>query len=227
VFAVFGTKVHACPCVPADGWYAFGVMQPAPAASPRDRFAEITAASVRTTSDPADRLVEVEALIRTMNRECIAVDRNTLMERDLLRQRIAREAEDHVAPGPCSRAAIEPAPVMCEGCDVQVANIDLLDCTMRCTACRAKIGLPPIAAAAPADPLHAVIDGVPLRQLLKNDVGRRRENVWSAMRCAPTPAQRAAVSAHWSAELRAKVEAGQRADAERATSVVLDCAEDL
>lgn len=38
-----------------------------------------------------------------------------------------------------------------------------------------------------------------------------------------TDAQRAAISAHWSAQLRAKVEAGKRRDAERAVRVVVEC----
>lgn len=83
------------------------------------------------------------------------------------------------------------------------------------------------AAPEPPDPLDVKYDGVALRVLLEIDVCRRRESAWHAMRNGLTDAQRAAVSAHWSAELRAKVEAGKRADAARATSVVLDCAEEL
>ena len=122
---------------------------------------------------------------------------------------------------------IDEPPASCEGCNAQVANIDLLDCTMRCTACRARVGLPPIGAAtASPDPLDAVIDGVTLRDLLNVDAWARAEASSEARydRQRWTPAQRAAVSTHWAAELRAKVEAGKRADRER---VVLDCAEEL
>ncbi len=63
------------------------------------------------------------------------------------------------------------------------------------------------------DPLDAVIDGVPLRTLLQDDGLRRRENRAAMARCrVATPAQRAAVSAHWSAELRAKVAASAERD---------------
>lgn len=64
--------------------------------------------------------------------------------------------------------------------------------------------------AAPTDPLDAVIDGVTLRDLLTLDEHRRQETsgvvAWRIPACGDiTPAQRAAVSAHWSAELRARV----------------------
>lgn len=85
--------------------------------------------------------------------------------------------------------------------------------------------------APPPDPLDVEYDGVTLRQLLSHDEMWRKEawpDAWVAKGYnRPTPAQRAAVSAHRSAELRSKVEAGKRADAARATSVVLDCAEEL
>lgn len=57
-----------------------------------------------------------------------------------------------------------------------------------------------------SDPLDAVVDGVTLRDLLDRDRARRQEDSATAWRShvRPTPAQRAAVSAHWSAELRAK-----------------------
>lgn len=58
------------------------------------------------------------------------------------------------------------------------------------------------------DPLDVEYDGATLRALLNIDDRRRDErNPFRTL----TPAQRAAVSAHWSAELRAKVAAGQAA----------------
>ena len=75
------------------------------------------------------------------------------------------------------------------------------------------------------DPLDAVIDGMTLRRLLELDTARRREQ---DLRSIPyglsdlfTAAQREAVSAHWSAELRAKVAAAKAADAERERNRVL------
>jgi hypothetical protein len=60
------------------------------------------------------------------------------------------------------------------------------------------------------------IDGVPLRELIKRDeLRRRREHRGHA---GDTPAQRAAISAHWSAQLRAKVAAS--AERERCRVVV-------
>jgi len=66
------------------------------------------------------------------------------------------------------------------------------------------------------NPLDRLIDGWTLRSLVNVDASARRENVTAQVaRSCFTPAQRAAVSAHWSAELRAKVEASRKADAER------------
>lgn len=79
------------------------------------------------------------------------------------------------------------------------------------------------------EPLDVEYDGVSLRDLLEADRARRQENdvggiiPWRNVRpWTWTPAQRAAVSAHWSAQLRLKRQA-----AERDTRVVLDCAEEL
>jgi hypothetical protein len=72
------------------------------------------------------------------------------------------------------------------------------------------------------DPLDAVIDGQPLHYLL--DIDRWTQRELSGMAPVFTPAQRAAVSARWSAELRAKVEAKRKADEERERSrVLVDC----
>lgn len=61
-------------------------------------------------------------------------------------------------------------------------------------------------------PLDETIDGVSLHELLDKDSRARQE----VLRPLPfTPAQRAAVSAYWSAQLRAKVAASAKADAER------------
>lgn len=91
----------------------------------------------------------------------------------------------------------------------------------------------------PVDPLDVEYDGVTLRDLLEFrqcvnreiDIGAgtacsiswRNADPWTA-----TPAQRAAVSAHWSAQLRAKVQASEAAVKARSTSVVIGVdAEDL
>jgi hypothetical protein len=61
---------------------------------------------------------------------------------------------------------------------------------------------------APRDPLDVAYDGVPLRELLERDERRRRERPLAFLNVTrPTPVQRAAISAHWSAQLRAKVAA--------------------
>jgi hypothetical protein len=77
--------------------------------------------------------------------------------------------------------------------------------------------------AAGIDPLDAEHDGVRLAALLIRDHNNQREKLPRPGRAhAFTPAQRAAVSAHWSAQLRAKVEASEAADAARRPSVVVD-----
>lgn len=67
----------------------------------------------------------------------------------------------------------------------------------------------------PPDPMDEVIDGLTLRQILVCRELADQEGLLSNL----TPAQRAAVSAHWSAQLRAKVEASRKADGEREASV--------
>lgn len=68
------------------------------------------------------------------------------------------------------------------------------------------------------DPLDQVIDGQTLRYLIATDESMQRSDE-AVCRRRFTPAQRAAVSAHRSAELRAKVEAKRKADAAAAPSV--------
>lgn len=71
------------------------------------------------------------------------------------------------------------------------------------------------------DPLDVKHDGVTLRVLLVCDESNRREfGVATSfgpipVRASLTPAQRAAISAHWSAELRAKVAASAERDHNR------------
>jgi hypothetical protein len=78
---------------------------------------------------------------------------------------------------------------------------------------------------APVDPLDVLYDGWTLRQLLEHNEKKRRED-WHLAH-PYTPAQRAAVSAHWSAQLRAKVAASKAADAERERNrVTVDMEED-
>jgi len=80
------------------------------------------------------------------------------------------------------------------------------------------------------DPLAAVTDGWTLRDLLTAYENAQREGTGLMMAGgvrAFTPAQRAAVSARWSAELRAKVAASTAADKERErTRVVVDQEDD-
>lgn len=73
---------------------------------------------------------------------------------------------------------------------------------------------------APVDPLDVEYDGVKLRDLL--NVQRQHDQGGYRPVNRITPAQRAAVSAHWSAQLRAKVTASAAVDKARATSVVVD-----
>lgn len=78
-------------------------------------------------------------------------------------------------------------------------------------------------------PLAEIYDGVSLRELVQYDWARSREmssNGTPAQRGRFTPAQRAAISAHWSAQLRAKVAASKAADAERERNRVLVDVED-
>lgn len=80
--------------------------------------------------------------------------------------------------------------------------------------------------AAPVDPLDVEHEGVMLRQLLSHDEMWRKDewpDAWvAAGRNKLTPAQRAAVSAHWSAELRAKVAASAEDDKARRPSVMVE-----
>jgi hypothetical protein len=69
------------------------------------------------------------------------------------------------------------------------------------------------------DPLDVEYDGVKLRTLLLATRGAGQDKMTPLARNM-SPAQRAAVSAHWSAELRAKVEASRKADDARKASVV-------
>lgn len=73
---------------------------------------------------------------------------------------------------------------------------------------------------APTNPLNVKYDGVELRVLLQNDRALRQEDERFPWRghLSLTPVQRAAVSAHWSALLRAKVSAS--AERERCRVVV-------
>lgn len=72
----------------------------------------------------------------------------------------------------------------------------------------------------PVDPLDVEHDGVTLRDLIEIDRMHRQESFGATQRRDWfTPSQRAAISAHWSAELRAKVEATKAKERER---VVLD-----
>lgn len=70
-----------------------------------------------------------------------------------------------------------------------------------------------VACVAPIDWLYVEYDGVTLRDLLVWDQARRREThpQWRSL----TPVQRAAISAHWSAELRRKVEAAKQKEREQ------------
>jgi hypothetical protein len=72
-----------------------------------------------------------------------------------------------------------------------------------------------------AVPIDACVDNVQLRELLVLDAERRREGLLARSRHI-TPKQRAAISAHWSAELRAKVAASRAAAAELQLRVVVD-----
>lgn len=82
----------------------------------------------------------------------------------------------------------------------------------------------------PSDPLDAIIDGIALGNLLVCDETLRREQLPAhrrLTRAVLTPDQRVAVSAHWSAELHARIEKARTADLEQRPQVVLDCAEEL
>ncbi len=65
-----------------------------------------------------------------------------------------------------------------------------------------------------ADPMAVRHDGAPLQNILNEDEYRRREDPRRGTR-PMTPAQREAASAHWSAQLRAKVADAARVERER------------
>lgn len=69
----------------------------------------------------------------------------------------------------------------------------------------------------PVDPLDVEYDGVTLQELLQRDQQNRCGDspIWGGR--IITPAQRAAISAHWSAELRAKVAAAKQKDRNQVT----------
>ncbi len=69
------------------------------------------------------------------------------------------------------------------------------------------------------NPLDVEYDGVTLRCLLDCDQRIRREDGCYRSPAPWSAAQQAAISAHWSAELRAKVEASKQRDADRAVSI--------
>lgn len=76
---------------------------------------------------------------------------------------------------------------------------------------------------APVDPLDVEYDGRSLRSLFRLDEHARRENViGQTARSSMTPLQRTAISAHWSAQLRARVALSAAQDAARRPSVVVD-----
>lgn len=84
-----------------------------------------------------------------------------------------------------------------------------------------KLGEP----AKPVDPLDVEYDGVKLRTLIDGDEFNRRE-ASQYYRCMQmTPVQRAAVSAHWSAQLRAKVAAAKAAERNVVTYCEVDADE--
>lgn len=72
----------------------------------------------------------------------------------------------------------------------------------------------------PRDQLDVAHDGKTLRELLEDDEINRRDE--SEHRYRFTPAQRAAISAHWSAQLRAKLEASRKDAAAAAVSVYVE-----
>lgn len=91
------------------------------------------------------------------------------------------------------------------------------------------------ATSTPTDPLDVKYDGVTLRELLAKDEKHRREERRWCMKdpgdsvekiyrhyypdeFEPTPAQRAAISAHWSSELRARVDVAKQKEREQVVS---------
>jgi len=73
----------------------------------------------------------------------------------------------------------------------------------------------------PVDPLYVEYDGIPLGTLLHIDIdGRQDMRTAKAWGHTWTPAQRAAVSTHWSAQLRAKVAASDAGRKSREVSVL-------
>lgn len=106
-------------------------------------------------------------------------------------------------------------------CGVPMPWASLTD-DRECQTCKRKVSGQELYAER-CDPLDVKVGGVTLRHLLKVDEERRREGhpnyrtAWSRL----TDAQRDAVSAHWSAQLRAKVAASAAADKARNPSVMM------
>lgn len=103
--------------------------------------------------------------------------------------------------------------------------------------CPGHNGIADLGPSAPVDPIDVEYDGVTLRDLLamRQCIDRERDIGAGSLCSIPwrnadpwtwTPAQRAAVSAHWSAELRAKVARGEAADRARERNLVTVDTED-
>lgn len=128
---------------------------------------------------------------------------------------------DEVKAGPVGFAEQGCDPEMCANCGEHIRN-HYGGTEYRCnpkslieSVCADHTASPPPVTS--PDPLDVVIDGDPLRHLLACDELSRREGY----RFSPSLAQRAAVSAHWSAELRLKVAASDAARKEREVTVVI------
>jgi hypothetical protein len=108
--------------------------------------------------------------------------------------------------------------LLCDRCG-EATGLGLERWAGRHAACSPPLSAENICAAALArvvDPLAVEYDGVLLRTLLDGDAFNRQEQGrgrWNAK--AMTPNQRAAVSAHWSAQLRAKIAASAAAEVQR------------
>lgn len=214
-----GIMIHADPDCPRD---TFGIVSdgkvtwhPVPVVvretDPTGASKMMAARAARTglLAAVGERLVVVEAAIRTAVREMGSVPSSLYAERDRLRRSFAEY--NGVAIGlKVEGGAIT---IRTSAGDVSITSDPTLrpgEFAIRDTP-------------APPNPLDVEYDGHPLRWLLKMDAKARQENVTAqCTRSCFTPAQRAAVSAHLSAELRAKVAAGKAAAKEREVSVRCD-----
>ena len=113
----------------------------------------------------------------------------------------------HLKHGPGGSGLAGPCDDDCKKCAVEAKQ----------TQAAVHLATPAVVIDKPCDPLDVMYDGVTLRGLLNvNDCNARNDGPYIQV-IPMSPIQRAAVSAHWSAELRAKMAAATERARQRIT----------